>query len=104
MQHIIENTYRNFIDMGTERLLNHYAAAAALGIAPSTLALWRRTGKGPTVYKIGHRVMYDPTDITAWIEAQRQAPGLDSAKRRQTQLFQDGERERPSDTGGEGTL
>jgi len=51
-------------------LLNNEAAAAALGISPVTLKIWRCKGKGPRIIKLGSsprdRVVYDPAEIEAW--------------------------------------
>lgn len=51
-------------------LLNNEAAAAALGISPVTLKIWRCKGKGPRFIKLGSsprdRVVYDPAEIEAW--------------------------------------
>lgn len=51
-------------------LLNSDAAAAALGISPVTLKIWRCQGKGPRFIKLGAAkragVVYDPADIEAW--------------------------------------
>ncbi|MFT3964540.1 MAG: helix-turn-helix domain-containing protein [Sphingobium sp.] len=51
-------------------LLSSADAAAALGISPVTLKIWRCKGKGPRFIKLGSsprdRVVYDPADIDAW--------------------------------------
>jgi hypothetical protein len=56
-------------------LLNNDAAAAALGIAPVTLKIWRCKGKGPPFIKLGEAkqagVVYDPVDIEAWKAARK---------------------------------
>jgi predicted DNA-binding transcriptional regulator AlpA len=47
-------------------------AAAYLGIAPSTLAKMRLRGDGPPYYKVGPRVVvYRPSDLEDWLEANR---------------------------------
>jgi predicted DNA-binding transcriptional regulator AlpA len=50
--------------------LDSNAAAAALGIKPSTLRYWRFKGRGPRFIKLGAsqqaNVCYDPADIEAW--------------------------------------
>lgn len=59
----------------TPALLNNEAAAAALGISPVTLKIWRCKGKGPRFIKLGSSpragVVYDPADISAWIAARK---------------------------------
>ncbi|HWJ68933.1 MAG TPA: helix-turn-helix domain-containing protein [Sphingobium sp.] len=51
-------------------LLNSADAAAALGISPVTLKIWRCQGKGPRFIKLGDSsrsgVVYDPAEIEAW--------------------------------------
>lgn len=59
----------------TPTLLNNEAAAAALGISPVTLKIWRCKGKGPRFIKLGEAkqagVVYDPADIEAWKAARK---------------------------------
>jgi predicted DNA-binding transcriptional regulator AlpA len=51
-------------------LLSSADAAAALGISPVTLKMWRWKGKGPRFIKLGSsprdRVVYDPAEIETW--------------------------------------
>lgn len=42
-----------------------------------TLERWRRLRIGPPFYRVCGRVMYDPGDVAAWIEQQKQATGCD---------------------------
>ena len=80
---MVELTYRNDRnpDMNPDELLTNEAAALMLKVSPITLALWRRSGKGPDVVRIGARVWYHPADIARWLDAQRQAPGRDEFKK-----------------------
>lgn len=48
--------------------------AAKLGLEPSTLAVWRSTGRGPTFVKSGNRIMYLVPDINNYIEQNRMKP------------------------------
>ena len=52
----------------TPALLNNEAAAAALGISPVTLKIWRWKGKGPRFIKLGESkqagVAYDPATVS----------------------------------------
>ena len=52
-------------------LLSQREAAKALGICPKSL--YNRTAPRGDILcvKIGSRVMYDPRDLTAWIDAQK---------------------------------
>ena len=53
------------------RPLSSDAAAAMIGIAPTTLRIWRCTGKGPKFTKLGEAkqsgVVYSEDDIRAWL-------------------------------------
>ena len=55
--------------------LNTAQAAAAIGITPNTLKLWRFQGRGPRFIKYGPernaRCAYDSSDIDAWLEARK---------------------------------
>jgi len=44
-------------------------AARLLGVAPHTLAKWRRTGQGPTYRKLGRAVRYATADLLVFLEA-----------------------------------
>lgn len=46
------------------------AAATFLGIAPRTLANWRSQGRGPVIVKLGGRVFYRISDLTAFLSGQ----------------------------------
>jgi predicted DNA-binding transcriptional regulator AlpA len=56
--------------MNAVKVLNHYEAAALIGVTPATLRFWRCKGKGPRFIKLGQSkqagVCYDPADIEAW--------------------------------------
>ena len=41
-------------------------AAAYLGMKPSTLKAWQRTGYGPRSIKVGHRRFYEISDLQAF--------------------------------------
>lgn len=43
--------------------------ADQLGLKPSTLAGWRRTGKGPRFAKRGHVVLYSRAAVEEWLKA-----------------------------------
>ena len=59
-----------------ERLLTSSETAAVLSIPEAILSEWRLTGKGPAHIALGREVRYDPADIRAFIEVNRQsAPG-----------------------------
>lgn len=50
--------------------LRAHAAAAYLGISPSTLAKLRCTGQGPSFTKLGRVVVYERSDLDAWCDMQ----------------------------------
>lgn len=54
-------------------LLSTQEAAKALGLSPQTLAILRVEGGGPRYVKLGRSVRYDPTDLAAWVEANKRA-------------------------------
>lgn len=56
--------------MSTQRLLSAEQAADRLGIAPSTLARWRRDASPELPFvRIGGRILYRPEDVEAFMEA-----------------------------------
>jgi hypothetical protein len=63
----------------TNTPLSSAELAAKLGRSVVTLERWRRLRKGPPFYRVMGRVVYDPTDVDAWLEAQKQATGRDGA-------------------------
>ena len=42
-------------------------AAALLGVASTTLEMWKAQRKIPFV-RLGRRTLYDPRDLAAWVE------------------------------------
>jgi excisionase family DNA binding protein len=50
-------------------------AAEYLGISIPTLARWASTGNGPTYYKLGRKVRYNPTDLDQFISSRRRNGG-----------------------------
>ncbi len=47
----------------TRIAVNDHEAAALLGVSPSTLRAWRRTGRGPDFARLGRRVVYPLTAL-----------------------------------------
>ncbi len=45
--------------------------ADLLRTSPETVRYWRHIGKGPQSFKVGRKVLYDRTDIEAFIAAAR---------------------------------
>lgn len=57
--------------------LDTFAAAAMLGISPSTARIWRVRGYGPKFHKLGPAkqspVIYLESDIVEWLETRKVA-------------------------------
>lgn len=49
-------------------------AAAYLRVSERTLIRWRNQRIGPAWAKVGHRVIYRPVDLDAYLESCRVAP------------------------------
>lgn len=54
-----------------DRTLTVREAAAHLSLSVSTLNKLRCTGYGPTYFKLGRAVRYDPQDLDQWLGAHR---------------------------------
>ena len=52
-----------------EPIFDTAAAAALLGLKPSTLEAWRYRGEGPLFVKCGARVIYRLRDINDYLES-----------------------------------
>jgi hypothetical protein len=55
-----------------DRLLDEHETAERLGLSVKTLRRWRWLKRGLPWVRVGAAVRYAPTDITAFIEANRQ--------------------------------
>jgi excisionase family DNA binding protein len=53
------------------QLLTIDEAAAYLRQPVKTLRNWRSEGRGPASMKLGRRVLYDKTDLDAWVEQRK---------------------------------
>lgn len=60
--------------LAPEDLLTEPEAAAQLGRSRLWLQQRRLRGEGPTHIMLGNRPMYDPADLSAWLESLKQAP------------------------------
>lgn len=56
-----------------------YEAANYLGLSSSTLNKLRVFGGGPIFLKLGRRVVYDKTDLDAWLAHRRRRSTSDGA-------------------------
>jgi|GEM_PF-2385106 len=57
----------------TNTPLSSAELAIKLGRSVTTLERWRRLRKGPPFYRVMGRVVYDPADVDAWLEAHKHA-------------------------------
>ncbi len=57
--------------MTIEQLLNAKTLAERIGVTEGCLAKWRLTGEGIRFVRVGRRIMYDPRDVTEWLDARR---------------------------------
>ena len=55
------------------RMLRTEDAAGYVGLSASTLCKLRLVGNGPRYIKIGKSVVYDPTDLDAWLSSKRRS-------------------------------
>jgi hypothetical protein len=57
-----------------DELIADINLAAELQQKVNTLTSWRNRGVGPAYVKIGRRVFYRRSDVSAWLAAQRREP------------------------------
>ena len=60
-------------DQVMERLVAPADLAEQLSVTIGQLAQMRYLGTGPEYVKVGTRVRYAPSDVQAWLDAQRRA-------------------------------
>jgi hypothetical protein len=58
-----------------EELLTTADVARITRAPESTVRYWRCTGVGPTCFKLGRRVLYQQSDVEAWLADQRRENG-----------------------------
>lgn len=51
-----------------ERLLSADEVSEFLGIPVATLYQWRHKGVGPTAYRVGRHLRYEPAGVRAWLD------------------------------------
>ena len=52
-----------------EKLLSVEQVADFLGVPVNTLYQWRHKGTGPSAFRVGRFLRYDPADVRAWLQA-----------------------------------
>lgn len=63
-----------------DKLLNTAEAAERLGVSASYLNKLRLTGGGPVFVKMGAKVVYDASDLGAWVAARRRTSTSQAAE------------------------
>lgn len=53
------------------RMWSRQEMAAFLGVPVQTTAIWRTRGQGPRASKVGKYLRYQPSDVMAWLESQK---------------------------------
>lgn len=54
-----------------EPLLDSEQLARILGVTHRTLDTWAHRREGPAYIRVGRHRRYDPSDVRAWLDAQR---------------------------------
>jgi predicted DNA-binding transcriptional regulator AlpA len=62
-----------------KRVIKAREAAAYLGLAPQTLAKMRVAGSSPPYHKVGRLVVYNPSELDAWLAARQRRSTSDSS-------------------------
>lgn len=63
-----------------DKLLTTAEAAERLGVSASYLNKLRLTGGGPVFVKMGAKVVYDASDLGAWVSARRRTSTSQAAE------------------------
>lgn len=53
------------------RLLSAKELAEFLQIQVKTIYEWHHRGEGPTPFRVGGRLRFDPTDVARWLESSK---------------------------------
>ena len=64
-----------------EELIGEVELATRLRQQTTTLAAWRVGGRGPAYVKVGRKVFYKPSDVSAWLTKQRRVPMTPAMRR-----------------------
>ena len=76
--------------MSEGAMLRTSMAADYLGVSPATLRKWRVFGTGPRYKKLGRVVVYDPSELKQWLQAQsRDSTSQSAAERREGRAGRD---------------
>jgi DNA-binding transcriptional MerR regulator len=48
--------------------------AEFLDVSVATLYFWRSVGMGPTAYRVGKHLRFDPAEVVRWLDEQTSPP------------------------------
>ncbi len=54
-----------------DRMWSRQETAEFLGVPVQTISVWRLSGRGPRASKVGRYLRYNPADVMAWLEQQK---------------------------------
>ncbi len=60
---------------GASKLWTDKQAAAFLSVSLASIRRWRLTGFGPTFYRVGASIRYDPQACSLWLESRKSGGG-----------------------------
>ena len=67
--------------LGVEQLITMEQAAERCGVSLATMRKWRQRGIGPLSFRVGGQVRYDASELSAWLQDQREAGLREQAAR-----------------------
>jgi excisionase family DNA binding protein len=53
-----------------DKLMSADELSDYLGVPVATLYQWRHKGTGPTAFRVGRHLRYDPANVRSWLDAQ----------------------------------
>lgn len=68
-------------DVSMEKLLSVDEVADYLGVPVNTLYQWRHKGTGPTAFRVGRFLRYDPAAVRSWLADQSEPTGASHGAR-----------------------
>jgi predicted DNA-binding transcriptional regulator AlpA len=57
-----------------EKLMSIEDVAEFVGVPVNTLYQWRRKGTGPTAFRVGRFLRYDPVNVREWLAEHTAVP------------------------------
>jgi hypothetical protein len=69
MAHDVRSSPRPGLDLvNCERLWSAAEVSAFLGVPVATLHQWRYRGSGPSAFRVGRHLRYNPESVRLWLE------------------------------------